>query len=270
MRVLGLVLLRLLAAQPSPLYDAVPMEVRVPLDVGDCVRAVKSIDYEDLSGNSKIVDKNAKGTLVHVASDHVVVKWNRQPSLKRAAAFPHQVRRAQWPKGIIAAIDHFSDQGDYTKFQEKDSGYENAPVMCLTVVEYHGFPPMIKPKKCVKNWKNQQFTTALTCRPGQIYWVGDPTLCIDSVHPELVQLRDCNGAESQMFALADPPGPLPEITNEGFWIGTGPTQDKCFTLAPDSGADSLDILKHVQFGDCDFENAKNIQFRYTDFQQDSE
>merc|ERR1712031_94937 len=116
-------------------------------DVGDCVRAVKSIDYEDLYGSPKIVQRNDKGTLVHVAPDHVVVKWNRQETLARAAAFPHQVRRQQWPKGRIASISTFSS--DSQNVQPQD--------YCMTVVEYHGFPPMIKPMKCVKGWQNQQF-----------------------------------------------------------------------------------------------------------------
>jgi hypothetical protein len=260
MRVLGLVLLPLAAGQcagpacpETPVYDAVPMEVRVPLDVGDCVRAVKSIDHEDLYGSPKIVHRHDKGTLVHVAPDHVVVKWNRQETLARAAAFPHQVRRAQWPKGTIASI------ADFTTTAESKDQKRAAPLKCMTVVEYHGFPPMIKPMDCVDNWQNQQFTTPLTCRPGQIYWKKDPTLCIDAVHPELVQLRDCNGLESQMFALAEPDGVVNhEVSDEGFLVGTGMTKDMCFKF----------VDKRLHFGACDDKDKTKFQFK--DFPKEAE
>lgn len=252
MRVLGLVLAPLVAAQPGVVpfqFDALPLEVRVPLDVGDCVRAVKMIDYEDLYGTAQVVAKNDKGTLVHVAPDHVVVKWNSKETLARAAAFPHQVRRAQWPKGPIASIDAFS-----TKLDEPA-----AKKQCMTVVEYPGFPPVIKPMPCVENWINQQFTTPLACRPGQIYWRKDPTLCIDAVHPELVQLRDCNGLESQMFAMAEPTGAHHhENTWEGFLVGTGTTQDMCFKFVNDA----------LHFGNCDRDTDTKFQFK--DFPKESE
>lgn len=265
MRVLALVLAPLLCSgQPvvsPPGYDAVPMEVRVPLDVGDCVRAVKSIDYEDLYGSPKIVSRNDKGTLVHVAPDHVVVKWNRQETLARAAAFPHQVRRQQWPKGNIASISKWSAAGTPEK---KD--------YCMTVVEYHGFPPMIKPMKCVKGWQNQQFTTPLACRPGQIYWKKDPTLCVDAVHPELVQLRDCNGLESQMFALTEPDGGAAENDgNEGFLVGTGTTKDLCFKFVDQNGVSTTGTGSEphaLHFGDCD--TSTDTKFQFQDFPKDSD
>jgi len=256
MRVLGLLLAPLVAiAQqpPSAVYDAVPMEVRVPYQVGDCVRAVKSIDYEDLHGAPKIVHRHDKGTLVHVAPDHVVVKWNGQDTLARAAAFPHQVRRAVWPKGTIASIDTFSTDADETK--------RAAPQLCMTVVEYHGFPPMIKPMKCVAGWQNQMFTTPLACRPGQIYWKKDPSLCIDAVHPELVQLRDCNGLESQMFALEDSGVNNVDITNEGYLVATGQTKDMCFRW----GKDSTGTEDALHFGDCDA--TKDTKFQFKDFEK---
>jgi len=265
MRVLGLVLAPLLCSGQqvaTPLvYDAVPLEVRIPLDVGDCVRAVKSIDYEDLYGSPKIVSRNDKGTLVHVAPDHVVVKWNRQETLARAAAFPHQVRRQQWPKGNIASINTWTPAPPAG--QEKTAA---AKQYCMTVVEYHGFPPMIKPMKCVKNWQNQQFTTPLACRPGQIYWKKDPTLCIDAVHPELVQLRDCNGLESQMFALAEPEGSNVDPNNdgnEGFLVGTGTTEDLCFKFVDKNGKATENDPHALHFGDCD--TAKDTKFQFQDF-----
>jgi len=267
MRVLGLVLAPLVGVQgqgqpPLP-FDALPMEVRVPLDIGDCVRAVKSIDYEDLFGSPKIVKKNEKGTLVHVAPDHVVVKWNRQETLARAAAFPHQVRRAQWPKGVIASIPAWS----------VDEETINTPELCMTVVEYHGFPPVIKPMTCVDNWQNQQFTTPLACRPGQIYWKKDPTLCIDAVHPELVQLRDCNGLESQMFAMAEPDESHPDVTFEGFLVGTGSTapQDMCFKFVKNDGEaytpGAPDEAIALHFGECD--PAHDTKFQFKDFPKES-
>lgn len=272
MRVLGLVLAPLLCSgqQPvvaPPVYDAVPMEVRVPLDVGDCVRAVKSIDYEDLYGSPKIVAKNDKGTLVHVAPDHVVVKWNRQETLARAAAFPHQVRRQQWPKGNIGSIHTWSPptpQGQNQNHNLAEKQY------CMTVVEYHGFPPMIKPMKCVKGWQNQQFTTPLACRPGQIYWKKDPTLCVDAVHPELVQLRDCNGLESQMFALAEPDTSATTNTdgNEGFLVGTGTTKDLCFKFVDRNGHVTQGEPYALHFGECDTDNDTKFQFK--DFPKDSD
>jgi len=271
MRVLGLVLAPLVCSAqqpvaPTPVYDAVPMEVRVPLDVGDCVRAVKSIDYEDLYGSPKIVGKNDKGTLVHVAPDHVVVKWNRQETLARAAAFPHQVRRQQWPKGNIASIKAWTQAEQRANKEESEKDY------CMTVVEYHGFPPMIKPMKCVKGWQNQQFTTPLSCRPGQIYWKKDPTLCVDAVHPELVQLRDCNGLESQMFALQESDGSDvdPENAgNEGFLVGTGTTKDLCFKFVDKDGQLTTETAPQaLHFGDCD--TATDTKFRFKDFDKDSE
>jgi hypothetical protein len=254
MRVLGLVLLPLVAAQ-TPEWDVIPMEVRVPLDVGDCVRAVKSIDYEDLNGNPKVVKLHDKGTLVHVAPDHVVVKWNRQDTLARAAAFPHQVRRAQWPKGTIASIE------DFTKETDPLDPRPATPQKCMTVVEYHGFHPMIKPMDCVDNWQNQQFTTPLTCRPGQIYWKKDPSLCIDAVHPELVQLRDCSGSETQMFALeeTDLEDVNTKVSDEGFLVGTGLTKDMCFKFVDD---------KHLHFGACESPTGAanpKTKFRFQDF-----
>lgn len=270
MRVLGLVLAPLVAVrgQGGPGFDALPMEVRVPLDIGDCVRAVKSIDYEDLFGSPKIVQKNEKGTLVHVAPDHVVVKWNRQETLARAAAFPHQVRRAQWPKGTIASIPNWSPD------EETPGNGE----LCMTVVEYHGFPPVIKPMPCVENWQNQQFTTPLACRPGQIYWKKDPTLCIDAVHPELVQLRDCNGLESQMFAMSepanrpDPPQGNTEVSFEGFLVGTGFSKDMCFKFVKNNGepytpgASPADAHA-LHFGECD--TATDTKFQFQDFPKES-
>jgi len=262
MRVLALVLAPLAASQNQPAvpYDAVPMEVRVPYQVGDCVRAVKNIDYEDLHGSPKIVKKSDKGTLVHVAPDHVVVKWNNQDTLARAAAFPHQVRRAVWPKGVIANIHEWST----------DAANPETPKKCMTVVEYHGFAPLIKPMDCVDKWQNQQFTTPLSCRPGPIYWKKDPTLCIDAVHPELVQLRDCNGLDSQMFALASSgkqtTGDV-EVTNEGFLVGTGVTgaSDLCFKFVDknnkgshEAGAGAADAL---HFGECNPETDTKFQFK---------
>jgi len=259
MRVLGLVLTPFAAAQsPEPMFNAVPMEVRVPLDVGDCVRAVKSIDYEDLHGNPKIVSKGDKGTLVHVAPDHVVVKWNRQETLARAAAFPHQVRRAQWPKGKIGSIAQWSTGGT--------GGTVSKPQKCLTVVEYHGFAPMIKPMNCVDNWQNQEFTTPLACRPGQIYWKKDPSLCIDAAHPELVQLKECNGAESQMFSMKDATDHSdPHVSNEGFLVGTGMTKDMCFKFV-DKFGDSYTSggmeATALHFGECN--STKDTKFQFQD------
>lgn len=253
MRVLAL-LLPLVAAGPWDEYSAMPMEVRVPLDIGDCVRAAKEIDYEDLNGGNQIVKKDDKGVLVHVAADHVVVKWNRKVTLARAAAFPHQVRRAQWPKGIIASIDDWSQ-----KENPSPTKY------CMTVVEYHGFPPMIKPMRCVENWQNQQFTTPLACRPGQIYWKKDPTLCIDAVHPELVQLRDCNGLESQMFALAEPEPENFDVSNEGFLVGTGTTKDMCFKWG-DHDVNSVPQALH--FGEC--ETSTDTKFQFKDFPKEAQ
>jgi hypothetical protein len=247
---------------PPPGYDAVPMEVRVPLDVGDCVRAVKSIDYEDLYGSPKVVARNDKGTLVHVAPDHVVVKWNRQETLARAAAFPHQVRRQPWPKGNIASISAWSANNQPPSPKE----------YCMTVVEYHGFPPMIKPMKCVKGWQNQQFTTPLACRPGQIYWKKDPTLCVDAVHPELVQLRDCNGLESQMFALSETDDVnVDNAGNEGFLVGTGTTKDLCFKFVDQNGGAtaSTGTEPHaLHFGECDV--STDTKFQFKDFDKDSD
>merc|ERR1712100_443349 len=103
-------------------------------------------------------------------------------------------------------------------------------MFCMTVVERHGFPSMIKPMRCVANWINQQFTTPLTCRAGQIYWKKDPTLCIDAAHSKLIQLRECNGMESQMFAMREPAqtnyqpdfdqhgGADPSVTWQGFLV----------------------------------------------------
>lgn len=260
MRAFVLALASLVDAQNVPTampYDAVPMEVRVPYQVGDCVRAVKNIDYEDLHGSPKVVRKSDKGTLVHVAPDHVVVKWNNQATLARAAAFPHQVKRVNWPKGVIASIDAFST----------DATAREAPQKCMTVVEYHGFPPMIKPMDCKSNWQNQQFTTPLSCRPGPIYWKKDPSLCIDAVHPEMVQLRDCNGYESQMFALAEstPTGDGVDdidVTNEGFLVGTGSTQDMCFKFVDERGA--IGGSDAVHFGECDAQS--DTKFQFMDFQ----
>lgn len=256
--VFGLVLAPLVCnattVAPTPMYNAVPMEVRVPLDVGDCVRAVKSIDYEDLYGTGIMIKKHHKGTLVHVAPDHVVVKWNRKETLARAAAFPHQVRRQQWPRGTIKSIDAWSPT----------PGVPSEGTYCMTVVEYHGFPPMIKPMKCVEGWQNQQFTTPLSCRPGQIYWKKDPTLCVDAVHPELVQLRDCNGLESQMFALAEPENANSDsLGNEGFLVGTGTTKDLCFRFVDRNGQPSTSDPQALHFGDCD--PSTDTKFQFQDF-----
>jgi hypothetical protein len=253
MRVLNYFLWPVAFANPlaPATYDAVPMEVRVPYSVGDCVIAKKLIDYEDLNGQAKQVNKNDKGVLVHVAPDHVVVKWNHQPTLARAAAFPHQVFRATWPKGTIKTITEFREKGQAT---DDDSNEE----FCLTVVEYHGFPPIVKPMKCVELWQNQQFTTPLTCRPGPIYWKKDPSLCVDAVHPELLQLRDCNGMESQIFAMKE--GIASGYETEGFMVGTGNTKDLCLRITP--AAPTLKDKSFV-FGACD--KNKDSKLKFTEF-----
>lgn len=288
--VIALVLLPLAVAQP-PVYDAVPMEVRVPLDVGDCIRAVKSIDYEDLQGNSRLVDKGEKGTLVHVASDHVVVKWNRHPSLSRAAAFPHQVRRAQWPKGPIASVNKFFTKNSPSNLATAGiygvTNYDYHPGFCMTVIERHGFPPMIKPMRCVANWQHQQFTTPLTCRPGQIYWKKDPTLCVEVVHSKLIQLRDCSGAESQMFAMREPDqtpyqnpefnengGADPLVTWQGFLAhkGIAETEDKCFAFDCDPTSTAAPFCNPTKFvvTKCDLTDPTLAKFTFTDFSRDME
>merc|ERR1712224_168475 len=124
---------------------------------------------------------------------------------------------------------------------------------------------------CVENWENQQFTTPLACRPGQIYWKKDPTLCIEAVHPEMVQLRDCAGVESQMFALAEPrdfADPNFEVntkvSNEGFLIGNGLKSDMCFKI-PGNGAS-------LHFGRCDQKGdaPTDTKFQMPDFSKDAE
>jgi len=259
MRVLGWVLLPFVAAQPPATYDAVPMEVRVPYQVGDCVRARKLIDYEDLNGQAKQVSKHDKGVLVHVAPDHVVVKWNHQSTLARAAAFPHQVSRATWPKGTIKTLHKFHARDtllDTPSKLKEDLEKPEYQDKCMTVVEYHGFPPMIKLMACVELWQNQQFTTPLTCRPGPVYWKKDPSLCIDAVHPELVQLRDCNGLESQMFAMGEGYNNANGEDFEGSLVGTGTTKDMCFRGSGET----------LTFGKCENkEGGLNAKFRFTDF-----
>merc|ERR1711988_437474 len=153
----------------------------------------------------------------------------------------------QWPKGPIGSIAKFS------KSKEESEKPENDLERCMTVVEYPGFPPVIRPMPCVENWINQEFTTPLSCRPGQIYWRKDPSLCIDAVHPELVQLRDCNGLESQMFAMAESDEHAQDITWEGFLVGTGTTQDMCFKFQTDA----------LHFSECDHKTAP--KFRFKDF-----
>lgn len=238
-------LVPLIAAQtqnPSVSYDAVPFEVRVPYQAGDCVRAVKDIDYEDLHGSQKIVKQNDKGTLVHVAPDHVVVKWNNQETLARAAAFPHQVKRQVWPKGRIGLIAEPSSDDTPAVAQQ-----------CLTIVEFHGFPPSVMPMDCVDNWQNQQFTAPLACRAGPVYWKKDPNLCLDAVHPQMVQLRECNHLESQIFALSETKQESAS-DNEGFLVGTGSTEDMCFKVEG----------KSLQFAKCDKTTQPQI-FQFPDF-----
>jgi len=254
MRVFSWVLLPVFTGGQQPLatYDAVPMEVRVPYQVGDCVRARKLIDYEDLNGQAKQVSKHDKGVLIHVAPDHVVVKWNHQSTLARAAAFPHQVSRASWPKGTIKTVSAFHKKGEITPPASTVAETQaNLVESCLTVVEYHGFPPIIKPMPCVELWQNQMFTTPLTCRPGPIYWKKDPSLCMDAVHPELVQLRECNGLESQMFAMKEG---MPDGDDfEGSLVGTGNTKDLCFKTKDNE----------LTFSKCD--KTQDAKFRFTDF-----
>merc|ERR1711998_394565 len=129
---------------------------------------------------------------------------------------------------------------------------DQQPAKCMTVVEYQGFDPMIKAMDCVDNWQNQVFTTPLACSPGQIYWKKDPTLCIDAVHPELVQLRSCNGLESQMFAMQDQKDYVDAVTNEGFLVGTGTTKDLCFNFLEDGA---------VHFGECSETTSTKFQFQ---------
>lgn len=226
--------------------SAVPLEVVTPLQQGDCVLAEKVIEYEDLNGGTRTVQKNDKGVLVSVAADHVVVKWNSQDSLARAAAFHYQVKRPTWPKGPIFWEGQTDKPGSGFKCKP-DKPEDVAQKSCLTVVEYHGFPPMVTTMACKEKWWNQQFTTPLSCRPGSIYWRKDTSLCLDAVHPDLIQLRECDGRPTQMFALqAEEPGCT------GGLVGTGVNQDMCIQAEYNRNGDT----EAKRFGDLRFEDCR--------------
>ena len=102
---------------------------------------------------------------------------------------------------------------------------------------------------CVDNWQNQQFTAPLSCRAGPVYWKKDPNLCLDAVHPQMVQLRECNHLESQIFALSEAKQES-GADNEGFLVGTGSTEDMCFKVEG----------KSLQFGKCNKTQPQIFQF----------
>lgn len=232
--------------------SAVPLEVVTPLQPGDCVLAEKTIEYEDLNGGTRTVNRNDKGVLVSVAADHVVVKWNSKETLARAAAFHYQVKRPTWPKGPIfweGQTELTCPEAAQGKECKCPTQQDIASKSCLTVVEYHGFPPMVTTMACKENWWNQQFTTPLSCRPGSIYWRKDTSLCLDAVHPDLIQLRECDGRPTQMFALQ-----AEQSGCTGGLVGTGVNQDMC--IRAENELEKNESATPKLFGDLTFEDCR--------------
>lgn len=130
----------------------------------DCVRAKEKI------GN---IPQGAKGAVDYKEQDgRIKVNWRGIDSTEPVDE--NLLVQKKWPDPTTIKIVDGND------------------VKCLTVIEYFGFLPAIKVMPCVEGWVSQQFTTPLSCRGGQIQFAMYKTLCVDAIHPEMVQLRECD------------------------------------------------------------------------------